>query len=129
MPERTNSCPVVARRDVISGELTSPYIAQLVRVPQVQITAVAVSPERLRDDFRNVLREAFGVAHALELSARACLPALVELAPAVVSARHACRDLRVEGVERDHLVREERVAAALGSVETHVVGAERADER
>ena len=95
----------------MSGELTAPYIAQLVRPPQVQITAVTGSAQRLRDDFRKVLRQALGLADALELGARACLPALIELAPAVVGARHARRDLGIERVQRDHLVGEEGVAA------------------
>src|SRR5437868_12625156 len=104
MPERTNSCPVRARRDVMSGELTAPYIAQLVRPPQVQITAVTRSAQRLRDDFRNVLRQALNPADALELAARGGLPARVDLAPAVVGARPARRGPGIERVDRAHLV-------------------------
>ena len=45
-------------------------------------------------------------------------------------ARHARGDLRIQRVERDHLVGEEGVAAAVGGMEAHVIAvAERADQR
>ena len=53
----------------------------------------------------------------------------VEFTPAVEGARHARGDLRIEGIDCDHLLGEELVAAAVGGVKAHVVPAEAADER
>ena len=53
----------------------------------------------------------------------------VEFPPAVEGACHARGDLRIEGVDRGHLLGEEGVAAAVGGVKAHVVAAEAADQR
>ena len=38
-------------------------------------------------------------------------------------------DLRIEGIDRDHLLGEEAVAAAVGGIKAHMVAAEAADQR
>src|SRR5688572_18760295 len=73
-------------------------------------SAVTASGERLADDFGDVLGELLGVADALQLLLCGRFSLLVEALPAVERARHARRDLRIERVQRDDLVGEERVA-------------------
>ena len=65
--------------------------------------------------------ESPGVARMRSSAGARGLAAGVEFLPAVECARHARRDLRVEGVERDHLLGEKVVAAAVGRMEAHVV--------
>src|SRR3954466_7933612 len=129
IPERTSNWPLVARRVVMSGEVTKTEIGPLARRTQGQITVGRMSAERLRDDFRNVLGQTVGIADALECGARIVLSGTIEPAPAVEAARHARRHLRIEGIDGDHLVGEELIAGAVGGMEAHVVADEGADER
>ena len=56
------------------------------------------------DNLTDVSGETFGAADRLERAARVCLAPGVVFLPAVESAREARRDLRIEPVERDHLL-------------------------
>src|SRR5882762_9308665 len=84
--------------------------------------------ERPRGDLQHAFRNALRLADALERRPGTRLAPAVELPPAVEAARHARRDLRVDGVERDHLLCEERVAGPVGCVEAHLVAAESANQ-
>src|SRR4051812_30713419 len=83
----------------------------------------------LGDDFTDVLRKCRGVAYALERCTCMALPAFIEFPVAIESACDARRDLRVQLVECDDLLRHELVATAVGGMETDVVRSERADQR
>src|SRR5207253_6080964 len=94
-----------------------------------KIDAASALGQRARGDFEHALRYTLHAADALERGARVRLAPGVEFSPAIEAARHARSDLRVDRVERDHLLGEERVARAVGCVEAHLVAAESADER
>src|SRR5882672_4514473 len=105
----------------LSGVLATKWVRRKAAVARVS-AVIDSGGERLGHYLGHVPRQPVDIADALELRARLRLARGVELPPAIEAARHARRDLWIQRVERDDLVGEEGIAAAIGLVEARVVG-------
>ena len=82
--------------------------------------------QRAADDFAHVAAQAGVGGHALDGGARGAAAGLRQAGPAIERARQAGGHLRVERIQRQHLLGPEGVARAVGAVEgggvVHAVG-------